>query len=184
MTASNNLPSRIGGAVLIAAAIGLTAGPAPASAAPPPSGALLFIEEDPNNLERWSVQVQGMFPMGEYESHGFINNINTGKNPGGTLIQLYGDTDGEELYERFYPGAGRDPKGSLFAGAEGKGIRYLRMITVPKSLLVEGDGFGGVNSRHFISDPIYARAKFIDANGEVRGDQSSGIVVATSAGIR
>jgi hypothetical protein len=165
MTALKNIPSRIGGAVLIAAAVGLTAGPAPASAAPPPSGALLFIEQDPNHSERYLVQVQGSFLMGEYEAHGFINNINTGKNPGGTVIQLYGDSDGDELFQRFYPGAGREPKGFLFAAAEG--IRYYRVITVPKSLLNEGS---------FHVDYIYARAKFIDANSEVRGDQYSPIV--------
>jgi hypothetical protein len=164
MTALKNIPSRIGGAVLIAAAVGLTAGPAPAFAAPPPSGASLIVSQVPNS-ERWLVTVQGTFLMGEYEAHGFVNNINSGKALGGTLLQLYGDSNGDQRLERFYPGAGREPKGYLFAAAEG--VRYRRDITVPKNILNEGD---------FHVDYIYARVKFIDANGDVRGDQYSGVV--------
>jgi hypothetical protein len=164
MTPLTNIPSRIGGVVLFAAAVGTTAGLAPASAAPAPSGAALTVEQVPNS-ERWLVQVQGTFPMGEYEAHGFVNNINSGKALGGTLLQLYGDSNGDLRHERFYPGAGREPKGYLFAAAEG--VRYRRVITLPKNILNEGN---------FHVDYIYARVKFIDANGDVRGDQYSAVV--------
>jgi hypothetical protein len=169
MTALTKMPSRIGGVVLVAAAVGLTAGLAPASGAPAPNGSILTIEQDPTNPERYLLAMQGTFPMGEYEAHGFINNINSGKYPGGLVFHLYGDDEGDErgnylIPHRFYPGAGHEPKGYLYAAAEG--IRYRRTITVPKYALDEDDGV----------DEIYAEAKFLDANSEVRGQQFSSVV--------
>jgi hypothetical protein len=167
MTALKNIPSLIGGSLLVAATIAATAGVAPASAAPPPSGATLTIEQDPTLAGRVLVAVQGTFPMGEYEAHGFINNINSGKYPGGTIIHIFGDDDGRDNYlipHHLYPGAGYKPNGHLFAAAEG--IRYRRVIPVLKSALNEDDG----------SDEIYAEAKFLDANSEVRGHQFSNLI--------
>jgi hypothetical protein len=169
MTALKNIPSRIGGAVLIAAGVGLTAGPALAFARPQPSGANLTIDQNPGISSHWFVEVSGVFPMGEYEAHGFINNINSGKYPGGTVIHIFGaDRDDVQrnyvVPHQFFPGAGYQYRGHLYAASDG--VHYSRVLNVAKTALDERDG----------PDEIYAEAMFLDANSEVRGQQYSNVV--------
>ena len=71
MSAFKNIPSLIGGTAVVAAAtIGLTAGPAPASAAPRPSGATIYVVPDPANSANYRVTIKGVFPMSEYDAVG------------------------------------------------------------------------------------------------------------------
>ena len=95
MSAFKNIPSLIGGTAVVAAAtIGLTAGPAPASAAPRPSGATIYVFPDPANSANYRVMITGVFPMSEYDAVGFINNINTGEPPGGMPKSALNEDDG------------------------------------------------------------------------------------------
>jgi hypothetical protein len=170
MTPFKNTRSLIGGALVVSAAIGFAAPPAPATARPQPSGAHLTIEQNPGISSHWFVEVSGVFPMGEYEAHGFINNINSGERPGGTVIHIFGaDRDDVKrnyvVPHQFYPGAGYQFRGHLYAASDG--VHYSRVLNVAKTALDERDG----------PDEIYAEAMFLDANSEVRGQQYSNVVV-------
>jgi hypothetical protein len=159
MTALKNIPSLVGATVVAAAAVGLTAGLAPASAAPAQSGANLYIYPDPANSANYRVTIKGMYPMSEYDAHGYIININNGQTEGHMVYDIYGD-DGRPDYitpARKYPGAGADTEGYL--RAESDGIHFLREISLPKGELNEDtDGV----------DEIYTRALFVDSDWGTR----------------
>src|SRR5215208_2812192 len=148
MTALKNIPSLIGrGAVLAATTvgltIGLTEGLAPASAAPNQTpGVNLYVFPDPANSANYRVTVKGMFPMNEYDAHGYINNLGTGERPGGIEYNILGDdpdnNDRGLTGGHWFPLAGSDPEG--FLKAESDGIHFLREISVPKNTLNEDDG--------------------------------------------
>jgi hypothetical protein len=173
MSTRNKTGSVMGGAAVIAAVVGLTAGLAPAAAAPPQSGAFLAVGDDAANPLTYRLVVIGTFPMQQADAVGFINNINTGKQPGGIDYYIYADDSGPvrgpnwntTLFYRFYPGAGSDPDGYLRATSEG--LTYQRYISVPRGDLNEdGDG----------EDEIFARVIFRDADGVARTQYSQKVV--------
>lgn len=154
-----------GGVELLAAvAIGLTAGAAPATAAPTQNGANLQIYPDPANSANVRITVDGVFRMSEYDAHGFINNINTGAKPGGIVYYYNADDPGQNdvsvTGSRFFPGAGVHDGGYL--RAESDGIHYRQEISVPKGELNEDPNYFDDN------DEIYVQASFIDGDGVAR----------------
>jgi hypothetical protein len=164
--------SLIGGAAMLAAAtVGLTAGAAPASAAPTQNGANLFIAQDPANPGQLLVSVHGTFPMNAHDAHGFINNLNTGSVPGGMRYEIFGDDEGSSdrtvTLNRWFGGAGASGEGHLYA--TDTGVHYRRQYTVPKADLNEDDAFIDDN------DEVYARATFVDGDG-VNRHQISNVV--------
>jgi hypothetical protein len=164
MTTLKKVASRIGGVALVAAAVGLTAGLAPASAAPTPTpGHNLYIYPDPASSGNYRVTVKGVFPMGEYEAHGYINNILTGERPGGIEYNIHADDPDADprIRGEFFPGAGKGP-GPGHLVAEADGIHYLREFVVPFDALNEDDGLFDD------TDEIFVYVRFIDAASDVR----------------
>jgi hypothetical protein len=157
-----NIASLIGGAAMLAAAtVGLTAGAAPASAAPTQNGAKLFVAQDPANPGQMLVSVHGTFPMNGHDAHGFINNLNTGSVPGGMRYEIFADDDGSgdrtATLNRWFGGAGVSGEGHLYA--TDTGIHYHHGYSVPKADLNEDDAF------YNDIDEVYARATFVDGDG-------------------
>jgi hypothetical protein len=169
MNTSRKIGALMGGAAMIAAAAGLTAGLVPAAAAPAnPAGKLSVF---PVNTEIHRVTIEGVFPMSEADAVGYINNINTGAVPGEMSYAIYGD-DPTGISNRGvfrFPGAGHQEMGHLIASPEG--LQYLRILEVPRGVLNEDDNpFDN-------EDEIYVRALFTDADGGTRA-QSTNVVTA------
>jgi hypothetical protein len=157
----------MGGAAMTAAAMGLTAGLAPATAAP--AGAKLSVF--PVNTATHRVTIEGVFPMSEADAVGFINNINTGALPGEMSYAIYGD-DPTGISNRGvhrFPGAGVQEMGHLIATPDG--LHYLRILELPRGVLNEDD------NAFDNEDEIYVRAQFRDADGGTRA-QISNVVTA------
>jgi hypothetical protein len=167
MNNRNTIGALIGGAAMAAAAMGLTAGLAPATAAP--AGARLSVF--PVNTEIHRVTIEGVFPMQQADAVGFINNINTGAVPGEMSYAIYGD-DPTGISNRGvhrFPGAGVQEMGHLIATPEG--LHYLRILELPRGVLNEDD------NAFDNEDEIYVRAMFVDADGGTRA-QISNVVTA------
>jgi hypothetical protein len=169
MNTYKRVATLIGGAAMAAAVAGLTAGLAPATAAPPHPAGKLFVY--PVHTETHRVTIEGVFPMSQADAVGFINNINTGARPGGMSYAIYGDDptgiSRRGVYE--FPGAGVEEMGHLIATPEG--LHYLRILEVPRGVLNEDDNpFDN-------EDEIYVRAIFTDADGGGR-PQSTNVVTA------
>jgi hypothetical protein len=161
MTTFKNIGTLIGAAAVAAAAVGLTVGLAPASAAPTQSGANLTIYPDTATPGNYRLVVSGVYRMSEYDAHGFINNINTGERPGGIAYSYQGDDPGQHdpsvTSSGWYPGAGVHHGGYL--RAESDGIHYHQEISVPKGQLNEDPNYFDDN------DEIYVVVNFIDGDG-------------------
>jgi hypothetical protein len=157
-----NTKSRIGAllssAAVLAGAVGLTAGPAPASAAPAQSGATLFVIQDPVHPNNYRLAIMGTYPMQQADAVGFLNNINNGKCEGSMFYYLYGDDgDPQHIHTLHFPGAHEDGEGYLKATSEGLG--YRREFALRKNFLNEdSDG----------QDEIYAQANFLDSDCNTR----------------
>lgn len=160
-----NAINKIGlAAALAAATIGLGTA-VPASAAPTQTpGANLYIFNDPASHGNYRVTVKGLFPMSEYDAHGYINNINTGKRPGGIEYNIHADdpdNNDARIKGEFFPGAGKGP-GPGYLVAEADGIHYHREFVLPWNALNEDDGLFDD------TDEIYVYVRFIDADSGVR----------------
>jgi hypothetical protein len=165
MNTARNISSLLAAAAALAA-VGLTTGLAPVSAAPTQtSGTTLSVTPDPaNSANYYRLAVKGMFPMNEYDAHGFINNLNTGTLPGGggiNYVILGDDPDSNDhvIGAHFYR-AGTRSTGYLTA--ESDGIHFFQIISVPKSLLNEDDG------AFDYTDEVYVVADFVDGDGGKR----------------
>ena len=73
------------GAAAVGTAFGLMTGPAPASAAPGPTGATLHIIQDPQNQGNYLLAILGRFPMPEADTnitvHVWCTNVNASLPP-------------------------------------------------------------------------------------------------------
>jgi len=171
MNALKCIPSLAAAAALAATAIGLTAGLAPASAAPPQSGANLTIITDPANGANYRVTVNGKFSMDEYDAHGFINNLGTGARPGGVDYGITADDpdSNDEMIglAHQYRVPGPRPGGYLIAQSDG--IYFFQEISVPKGDLNEDDGVFDD------TDEIYVQVNFVDGDGGIRTAYSNAV---------
>jgi hypothetical protein len=150
-----NLATAITAPALIGVALGLTAGLAPASAAPQPSpGVTLGVTIDPANPANYVVRVQGKFPMSEGDAYDRLDHLGPG---GGMDYTVYADDPGENDGPIGIPhgfiGRPGPPGGSVLATPAG--LAFFRDISVPKSDLNEDDG----------TDEIYVRVRFVSGNG-------------------
>lgn len=149
---------------------GLSTGSPIATAAPeqtPGTRAVLY--QDPANAAYMRVGVEGLFPMSEYDAHGFINNIGTGAKSGGVEYAVRADDEGSDdatIVGLWKPGAGSEDDGALYALSDG--VHFSREITVPKTLLDEDSQVldQGV-------DEIYVTVRFVDGDGVVRTAHSN-----------
>jgi hypothetical protein len=166
MNTMKNIGLAAAAAAVAAATTGLTAGLAPASAAPTQTqGTTLSVTPDPANPGYYRLAVKGMFPMNEYDAHGFINNLETGESPGGMDYGIHGDDpdSNDRLLGNMYAyrGAG-GTRSTGYLTAESDGIHFFQIISVPKSLLNEDDGVFDD------TDEIYVVADFVDGDGGKR----------------
>jgi hypothetical protein len=72
MKTRKTITALMGGAATIAAVVGMTAGLAPAAAAPAQSGATVYVYEDPKNPNNYRVSIKGVFPMQQPDAVGFL----------------------------------------------------------------------------------------------------------------
>jgi hypothetical protein len=150
-----NAGSLVGGAAVVAAAVGLTAGLTPASAAPQQSpGVTLRVFDDPANPARSILRIQGKFPMPESAARDTLNHLAPG---GGMDYVVYaddpGDSDGRIGNPHGFIGTPGPTGGVLIAVPDG--LSFIREISVPKSDLNEDDG----------TDEVYVFARFVQGNG-------------------
>jgi hypothetical protein len=165
MNTLRTIPLVAAAATVAATALGLTAGLAPASAAPTQTpGTTLVVYPDPTNAGYYRLAVKGMFPMNEYDAHGFVNNLETGEWPGGMDYGVHGDDpdSNDRLLGNSYAYRGSAPRSTGYLTAESDGIHFFQIISVPKSLLNEDDGVFDD------TDEIYVIADFVDGDGGKR----------------
>lgn len=154
MNARKKIGSIMSGAAMIATVVGLTAGLAPASAAPSPSpnSGLTIVDQNITGAGYNRVIVQGWYPMQKPDAVGFLNNLSAGC--GGMHYIVLGDDGNEQyLFDRNYPGVHDDVDG--FIRATDRGLEYLQQFVVPASVLNEdNDG----------TDEVFVRARFVDGD--------------------
>jgi hypothetical protein len=160
------------GAAVIGTVFGLTAGLAPAAAAPTPSGATLFFCKDFVNTGNYRMTVRGVFPMAEADAVGYLVHINDNPAlPGGMKYRMTGDDGGDGDDPRFYdyfPGGGETFDGYLKATPQG--LAYMRVISIPRTQFDED------NNLLDDQDEVYAEATFKDADGGERTQYSQKVV--------
>jgi len=158
------------GAVAVALGIGAAVTPTPAVAAPAESGARMFVYTDPADPKNTRVTIEGVYPMLQADAVGYLNNIYTGKQPGGMEYRVVADDNGEGdtgRVTRWIAGNGSFDGYRLEATPEG--IHHMFIFYVPTSLLNEDDSFTDGD------DELYAKATFVDADGG-RRTQISNVV--------
>jgi hypothetical protein len=164
MNTRNKIGTLLGGAAIAATAIGLTAGLAPASAAPAQSGAVLAIVQDHAHQNNYRLAITGIIRMEQADAVGFLNNLNNGQcgKYGGMYYSIWAD-DGNvvQIHYAGFPGVQNDAGGYLKATSEG--LVYRREITLRKNRLNEDtDGV----------DEIFAEANFLDSDCKSRRQTS------------
>jgi hypothetical protein len=152
-----NVGSLIGGAAVVASAIGLTTGfAAPASAAPQqsPGVHLSKVAVDPANSANYVLKIEGTFPMSEGDAYDRVNHLGPG---GGMDYIIYADDPGENdaMIGSPHGYIGVPGPDGGWVTASPFGIRFLREISVPKSQLNEDDG----------TDEIYVKVRFVQGTG-------------------
>lgn len=154
MNARKKFAGLMGGAAMIVAAFGMTAGLTPAAAAPSqsPGSQLTIVDQNITGAGFNRVIVQGVYPMQKPDAVGYLNNLSAGC--GGMHYIVWGDDGNEQyLFDRNYPGVHEDIDG--FVRASDRGLEYLQQFTVPASVLDEDkDG----------TDEVFVRARFVDGD--------------------
>jgi hypothetical protein len=144
------------GMVALAFSMGVGLASAPATAAPTESGGQLNVYRDPADPGTTRVTMSGLFPMSQADAQGFLNNIYTGKEPGGMEYVIFGDDEGDRdpVQANFWAtGTDRIPGYSI--GATSTGLAHTLVVNVPNGYLNDDDG----------EDELYLRATFVDADG-------------------
>jgi hypothetical protein len=161
MNTRNKIASLVGGAAMIATIVGMTAGLAPASAAPRQEGATMTLVADTLYPENYLVNIYGAYPMERADAQGYLNNINNGKCKGGITYGVYSD-DGHNniVHSQSFGGEHGDIRG--FLKATSRGLDYRREFSLQKSLFNEDDGVFDD------TDEIYAQAFFTDSDCNIR----------------
>jgi hypothetical protein len=157
-------------AIAIALGVGMGVTSVPASAAPTESGAKMYYYRESVYAEQTRVTIEGVFPMSEADAVGFLNNIYTGKKPGGMEYQIFGDDNGGgdgSRVTRWIAGNGGFDGYQLIATRDG--IHHTFIFYVPTSVLDEDDNF------YDNDDELYAQATFVDADGG-RRTQTSNVI--------
>jgi hypothetical protein len=160
------------GAVAVALGMGIAAASAPAMAAPTASGGHMYVYIDPATPKTTRVTVEGVFPMSEADAVGYLNNIYTGKEPGGMEYRIFADDNGDgdrTIVYRWVAGSGSFPGYAIGASPDGLGHSFV--FNVSSDVFNEDDG------PFDFDDEIYAEATFVDADGG-RRSQISNVISA------
>lgn len=158
MNTRSTIGSALAGASLIAAVVGLSAGMAPASAAPKQTqGAKLSVVDDVVDSAYVRLIISGFHPMEEPDAVGYLTHLGEGKSAGMNYAVYADDGSSRILDDRTFLGASKSAEGDLWASR--RGLEYRRELRYPKGFLNKNlDG----------ADRIYVRAIFTDADGGQR----------------
>jgi hypothetical protein len=147
---------------VVAVSVGLTAGLAPASAAPHQSpGVSLTIADDPANPANYVLEIRGTFPMSEGAAYDRLNNLAPS---GGMDYRIHADDPGENdglIRALGFAGKPGPAGGSLLANADG--LRFFRFLSVPKGDLNEDFCFSSGCDGD--TDEVYVQVRFVQGNG-------------------
>lgn len=163
MNSFKKIGSLIGGAAVVAASVGLTAGLAPASAAPQQSpGVTLTIKDDPANPANSVLRIEGTFPMSEGDSLDRVDHMTPG---GGMDYIVYADDPGQNdpMIGSPHGYIGMPGPDGGFMTASPFGIRFLREIIVPNGDLNEDFAFNDTFDDDV--DEIYVKVRFVQGTG-------------------
>lgn len=162
-------------AKLAAAFLALSAAAAvPASAAPKPSGATLFLCPDFGKPGYYRVTIRGVFPMTQADAEGYLIHIDDNPAKPGHMVYYLQDDDGNghegdtSIAYLKVPHRHSDAGGFLRAGPGG--LEYQRELSV-QAYALDADGTKWYDPDRVTGedlDEIYAAATFIDADGGAR----------------
>ena len=154
MKTRKKITSLLGGAAMVAAVAGMTAGTGARFGC---ALAVTRIASDHRRPEHHRRRLEpgdraGRVSDAEARRCGYLNNLSAGC--GGMHYIVWGDDGGEQyLFDRNYPGVHDDVDG--FVRATDRGLEYLQQFVVPASVLNEDtDG----------TDEVFARARFVDGD--------------------
>ena len=158
MNTRNKIGPVVASAAMLTTVVGLTAGMAPASAAPKQSpSATLSVVTDIVNPAYNRLIISGVHAMEEPDAVGYLTHLNEGSYAGMNYAVYADDGSHKILDDRTFPGTSQSPEGDLWASR--RGLEYRRELLYPKGFLNENlDGI----------DRIYVRAIFTDADGGQR----------------
>lgn len=169
MITTKKIASRLSGAVIGAAVVGLTIGSGVATAySGQTDGATLYVCPDLQNPTNVRLTVKGVFPMQQADAVGFITHLNDGNHPGGPgpggmVYHIEGDDGGGGLMGRgiYHSGlfAGTSYEAGYLRAGPG-GLEYLKEILIRRSLLDEDGGSD--------EDEVFAWVTFRDGDGSSR----------------
>ena len=124
MDARTNLVTMLGGAAVFGTVAGLTAGVA--TAAPSQTdGAMLYMCQDVGNPSSYRITVKGTYPMDSADAAGYLIHMNDGSQPGGLIVELKADDEGNNDHNigyGFYPTTATTSEGYLQAIPGGSGL--------------------------------------------------------------
>lgn len=164
---TKNLAARVGGAAVVGTACALTVGIGVAAAAPTQTdGAMLYICQDIGTPSMYRISVKGTFPMDSADAAGYLIHMNDGAQPGGLIVQLKADDEGNNdriIGDGFYPTTATTSEGYLRAIPGG--LDYRREMQVPRPNFNE-------DYKQPLSDDdvdeVYAVVTFRDGDGGTR----------------
>jgi hypothetical protein len=141
----------------------MTAGLAPASAAPQNSpGVVLNVKDDPANPANYLLRIEGKFPMSEGSAY---ERLKTMAPSGGMDYIVHaddpGDSDGRIGMPHGYVGAPGPPGGLVIATPYG--LSFMREISVPRGDLNEDFCFSSGCGDD--TDEVYVKVRFVQGNG-------------------
>jgi hypothetical protein len=165
MDTRTNLVTMLGGAAVFATVAGLTA--AVATAAPSQTdGAMLYMCQDVGNPSSYRITVKGTYPMDSADAAGYLIHMNDGSQPGGLIVELKADDEGNNDHNigyGFYPTTATTSEGYLQAIPGG--LDYRREMVVPRPNFNEDYKQPGSDDD---TDEVYAVVTFKDGDGGTR----------------
>src|ERR1700754_2321346 len=112
---ARKLATLLGGAVVFGTVAGLTAGAA-TGAPSQTDGAMLYMCQDVGNPSSYRITVKGTYPMDSADAAGYLIHMNDGSQPGGLIVELKADDEGNKdrnIGYGFYPTTATTSEGYL-----------------------------------------------------------------------
>jgi hypothetical protein len=179
MNTTKKLATLGAAAAILALTVSATA---PASAAPTPSGATLFMCPDFGKPGYYRVTIRGVFPMTQADAEGYLIHIDDNPAKPGRMVYYLQDDDGNghegDTSIAYLQVPHRHSDGSGYLRSGPSGLEYQRELSV-RAYDLDADGTKWYDPDRVTAedlDEIYAAAKFIDADGGSRTQISQEIV--------
>jgi hypothetical protein len=159
--------TKLGGVAVVGTALALTVGVGLAAAAPTQTdGAMLYMCQDLGNPSSYRITVKGTYPMDSADATGYLVHMNEGNRPGGLVVELKADDEGNNDHNigyGFYPTTETTSEGYLRSIPGG--LDYRREMVVPRPNFNEDYKQPGSGDD---TDEVYAVVTFRDAEGGER----------------